>query len=310
MTAIANKLEVRKLTARIGAEVSGLNLTGDLDAEAVSQIRSALNEHKALVFRDVELDDADQQKFAGYFGDLTKAHPTVRAVDGQPNILPVDSEDGGRANNWHTDVTFVVNPPQASTLRSINLPPYGGETLIANTAGAYADLPEVLRNFADTLWAVHTNDYDYAVPPNLEQRNAPERRVEFTRIKFETVHPVVRVHPLTGDRGLFIGGFAQRIVGLSGTESRDILRLLQAYVTRPENVLRVLWKPNQLVLFDNRVTQHYAIDNYDDQARRLNRVTVAGDIPAGVNGERSYSIEGDASSYSTTLEVGTSGKAA
>jgi alpha-ketoglutarate-dependent taurine dioxygenase len=303
MTAIASKLDVRKLTARIGAEVTGLDLSADLDAQAVSQIRTALNAHKALVFRDVELDDAGQQRFANYFGELTKAHPTVRSVDGQPNILPVDSEDGGRANNWHTDVTFVVNPPQASTLRSITLPPYGGETLIANTAGAYGDLPEVLRNFADTLWAVHTNDYDYAVPANLEQRNSSDRRAEFTRIKFETVHPVVRVHPLTGERGLFIGGFVQRLVGLSNTESRDIIRLLQAYVARPENVLRVKWQPHQLVLFDNRITQHYAIDNYDDQARRLNRVTVAGDIPAGVNGERSYSIEGDASSYSTVVEV-------
>jgi taurine dioxygenase len=303
MTAIANKLEVRKLTARIGAHVSGLNLTGELDADTVSQIRTALNEHKALVFGEVELDDAGQQRFANYFGDLTKAHPTVKAVNGQPHILPVDSEDGGRANNWHTDVTFVVNPPQASTLRSITLPPYGGETLIATTAGAYQDLPEVLRTFADTLWAVHTNDYDYVVPPNLEQRGAAERRTEFTRLKFQSVHPVVRVHPLTGERGLFIGGFAQRLVGLSNTESRDILRLLQAYVTRPENVLRVKWQPNQLVLFDNRITQHYAIDNYDDQARRLNRVTVAGDIPRGVNGDRSYAVEGDASSYTTVAEV-------
>jgi alpha-ketoglutarate-dependent taurine dioxygenase len=114
---------------------------------------------------------------------------------------------------------------------------------------------------------------------------------------------VVRVHPLTGERGLFIGGFAQRIVGLSGTESRDILRLLQAYVTRAENVLRVSWQPDQLVLFDNRITQHYAIDNYDGQPRRLHRVTVAGDVPAGVTGERSYSIKGDASHYSPVAEA-------
>jgi taurine dioxygenase len=226
----------------------------------------------------------------------------VPAVDGEPNILPVDSEQG-RANHWHTDVTFVVNPPQASTLRSITVPPYGGETQIANTAAAYADLPDVLRAFADTLWAVHTNDYDYAVPKNLEQDGADERRKQFTSIKYETVHPVVRVHPLTGERGLFIGGFAQRIVGLSGAESLDVLRLLQAYVTRAENVLRVSWQPDQLVLFDNRITQHYAIDNYDDQPRRLHRVTVAGDVPAGVTGERSYSIKGDASHYSPVVDV-------
>jgi taurine dioxygenase len=302
MTALAHRLETRKLTARIGAEIIGLDLGQQLDDTTVSWLRSALNEHKALVFRNAGIDDAGQQRFASYFGPLTKAHPTVPSLDGAPAILPVDSEQG-RANNWHTDVTFVVNPPQASTLRSLTVPSYGGQTLIASSAGAYRDLPQVLRDFADTLWAVHTNDYDYAVPDNLQQAGAEERRAIFTSTKFETVHPVVRVHPLTGERGLFIGGFAQRIVGLSNTESRDVLRLLQAYVTRPENVLRVSWEPNQLVLFDNRITQHYAVDNYDDQPRRLNRVTVAGDIPVGVAGTPSRSLVGDASGYSTVVRV-------
>jgi len=108
---------------------------------------------------------------------------------------------------------------------------------------------------------------------------------------------------VTGERGLYIGGFAQRIVGLSNTESLDILRLLQAYVTRPENIVRWRWSPNQLVLFDNRITQHYAIDNYDDLPRRLNRVTVAGDVPVGIDGSASYSIEGDASHYTPAVPV-------
>jgi alpha-ketoglutarate-dependent taurine dioxygenase len=296
------RLDVRKVTARIGAEVRGVDPNADLDAETVAAIRSALNEHKALVFSDVHLDDAGQQRFAGYFGSLTTAHPTVPAVPGAPNVLPVDSESG-KSNHWHTDVTFVLNPPQASTLRSIVVPPYGGETLIANAATAYRDLPEPLRAFADTLWAVHTNDYDYAVPPEELDQAARDRRAEFISITFETVHPVVRVHPLTGERGLFIGSFAQRIVGLSRAESRDVLRLFQPYVTRPENVLRHRWSPNQLVLFDNRITQHSAVDNYDDLPRRLHRVTVAGDIPVGVDGRASRSIRGDASHYSPVAEV-------
>ena len=304
MTVITEtKLEFTKLGSRIGAEIRGLDLSADLSEAIIAQIREALNEHKALVFREANvLDDDAQVRFASRFGPLTNAHPTVASVDGKPAVLPVDSENGS-ANNWHTDVTFVVNPPQASTLRSITLPAYGGETLIASSAGAYRDLPDELRNFADTLWAIHTNDYDYSVPKNLEHANAEERRKEFTRIHFETAHPVVRVHPLTGERGLFIGGFAQRlrIVGLSNTESKDILRLLQAYITRPENVVRVNWEPNQLVLFDNRITQHYAPDNYDGQPRQLNRVTVAGDIPVGVDGRPSAAIKGDSSSYSETV---------
>jgi taurine dioxygenase len=304
-TALPTRLEFRKLGQRIGAEIRGLDLSADLDDDTIAAIRAALNEHKALVFREADIQTDEQQvRFAARFGPLTTAHPTVASVDGAANVLPVDSEDGS-ANTWHTDVTFVVNPPQATTLRSVTVPSYGGETLIASTAGAYQDLPAELRAFADTLWAVHTNDYDYAVPKNLEHDRADERRREFTREIYETVHPVVRVHPLTGERGLFIGGFAQRlrIVGLSNTESKDIIRLLQAYVTRPENVVRVNWEPNQVVLFDNRITQHYAPANYGDQPRKLNRVTIAGDIPASIDGTRSQSVRGDSAAYSVTVEV-------
>ncbi|HEY4454476.1 MAG TPA: TauD/TfdA family dioxygenase [Pseudonocardiaceae bacterium] len=301
MTSTDVALDIQKVTGRIGAQVRGVDLSADLDLATVTAIRSALNEHKALVFDDVDLDDAGQQRFAARFGPLTSAHPTIAAVDGAPNVLPVDSERG-RANHWHTDVTFVLNPPQASTLRSIVIPPYGGETLIANAATAYRDLPEPLRAFADTLRAVHTNDYDYAQPPESLDEAERERRQIFTSIRYQTAHPVVRVHPLTGERGLFIGGFAQRIAGLSAGESREILRLLQSYVTRPENILRWRWSPNQLVLFDNRITQHYAVDNYDGLPRRLHRVTVAGDVPVGVDGQRSHSIEGDATHYTPLAE--------
>ncbi|MFB6845000.1 TauD/TfdA dioxygenase family protein [Streptomyces sp. NPDC056373] len=290
-------IEIHKVTANIGARIEGVDITKPLDQETSTALRDALNAHKALVFDAEGLDDAGQQAFARNFGDITTAHPTVSAVDGAPNVLPVDSERGRAANHWHTDVTFVLNPPQASTLRSITIPPYGGETLISSSAAAYRNLPEPLRNLADTLWAEHTNDYDYAVAEEDLDEEQASRRAQFTSIKYRTVHPVVRVHPLTGERGLFIGGFAQRIVGLSGGESRKLLDLLQAYVTRPENVLRHRWSPNQLVLFDNRITQHYAIDNYDGLPRRLHRVTVAGDIPVGIEGKESYVIEGDASHY-------------
>ncbi|MFD5230510.1 TauD/TfdA dioxygenase family protein [Streptomyces qaidamensis] len=290
-------IQIHKVTANIGARVEGVDLTRPLGQETAAALREALNAHKALVFDAEGLDDAGQQAFVRHFGDITTAHPTVSAVDGAPNVLPVDSEGGRAANHWHTDVTFVLNPPQATSLRSITVPPYGGETLIASSAAAYRGLPESLRSLADTLWAEHTNDYDYAVPEEDVDEEQSARRAQFTSIKYRTVHPVVRVHPLTGERGLFIGGFAQRIVDLSAGESRKILDLLQAYVTRPENILRHRWSPNQLVLFDNRITQHYAVDNYDGRPRRLHRVTVAGDVPVGVDGKESYIIEGDASHY-------------
>lgn len=289
--------EVRRVGGRIGAEIVGVDLAAGVEPAIVAEINAALVEHKVLFFREQNLDDEGQTRFASLFGELTGAHPTVPSVDGQPNVLAVNGEEGTRANRWHTDVTFVRTPPKASTLRALVVPPYGGNTLVANAVAAYNDLPAPLKAFADTLWAVHTNDYDYADPPANDV--AAERRKVFTSRKYRTAHPVVRVHPESGERGLFIGGFAQRIVGLGATESHDILRLLQSYVTRPENVARWRWSPGDLIFFDNRSTQHYAPDDYGDLPRLLHRVTLAGDVPVGIDGRTSYVIEGDEAEHYT-----------
>lgn len=282
-----------KITAHIGARVVGLDPADDLADDTVADLRVALAEHKALVFDSPRLDAAGQERFAARFGPLTAAHPTVPGGE-SAHVLDVDAGIN-KANEWHSDVTFVANPPAITTLRSIVIPPYGGETLVASSAAAYRSLPEPLRAWADTLWAVHTNVYDYA-EPRTEREQAYREVFESTR--YEAAHPVVRVHPETGERGLFIGGFVRGIEGLSTTESRDVLRLLQAHVTRPEHVLRWSWRPGQLLVFDNRITQHYAIDNYDDQPRRLSRVTVGGDVPVSVSGQRSRVLVGDSSHYS------------
>jgi taurine dioxygenase len=293
-------LSVRKLTSRIGAVVEDVDLTAEPNDEVIATLRGALDKYKVIVFDGVDLDDPGQERVASWFGELTTAHPTVPAAPGTTNVLAVDSETS-KANAWHSDVTFVVNPPQVSTLRSIVTTPYGGETLIANAAAAYRDLPEPLRDLADSLWAVHTNDYDYARPPAPTKAQRQYDDI-FVSTVYEAEHPVVRVHPLTGERGLFVGGFAKRIVGLSSGESAALLQIFQSYVTRPENQVRWSWSPNQLLIFDNRITQHYAIDNYDDLPRRLNRVTVSGDVPTSVDGRRSRQLVGDASHYSRILE--------
>lgn len=293
---------LRKLTASIGARVTDLDPADDLDATTVAELRRALATHKALVFDAPTLDTAGQERFASYFGPVTAAHPTVPGAEGAPSVLDVDSATS-KANVWHTDVTFVEAPPAISTLRSITIPPYGGETLIANTAAAYRSLPEPLRLLADNLRAIHTNVYDYAASTERRENTTDEYRRVFESQRFETEHPVVRVHPESGEKGLFIGGFVRELVGLTATESREILRLLQAYVTRPEHVLRWSWQPGQLLVFDNRITQHYALDNYDDQPRRLARITVAGDVPVGVDGRPSAALTGDASHYSPAVEA-------
>ncbi len=303
MTLATTRLDLRRIGGRIGAEITGIDLAEPLDEATIAELNTALLAHKALFFRDQHLDDAAQTRFAATFGALTTAHPTVPSLDGNEHVLAVDGGEGARANTWHTDVTFVLTPPKASTLRALVVPPYGGDTLIANAAAAYADLPEELRLLADRLWAVHTNDHDYAPHPQFRTAEAEQRHQVFVSRRYATAHPVVRVHPESGERGLFIGGFTQRLIGLSVTESRDILRLLQAYVTRPENTVRWRWTPGDLVLFDNRITQHYAPDDYGDLPRRLHRVTVAGDVPAGVDGRRSHVIEGDEAGHYTPKAV-------
>lgn len=296
-TLMTSNFDIRQVGGRIGAEIVGVDLARQpLDAGIVREINDALLTHKALFFRNQQLEDADQLAFASLFGELTKAHPTVPSVDGQPSILPVDGDEGVRANNWHTDVTFVRTPPKASTLRSIVVPPYGGNTLIANSAAAYQDLPEPLRELADKLWALHTNEYDYAAPRN--EKDAAKRKVFASRV-WKTAHPVVRVHPESGERGLYIGGFARHILGLSTSESRDLLRIFQHYITRPENTVRWQWAPGDLVLFDNRITQHYAPDDYGTLPRKLHRVTVAGDVPVSTDGRHSYVVEGDEAAHYT-----------
>jgi len=305
-TTATTRLHVTKLGEHIGARIDGLDLTGALDPDTVSAIREALNEHKALVFSQSGIaSDEQQELFASHFGPLTTAHPTVTFEEQvKKTVLPVDSEQS-IANQWHTDVTFIVNPPQVSTLRAVTLPPYGGETLIANAAAAYRSLPKELQALADTLWAEHSNDSDYVRPRTVNTDKEKEYQEAFVSEKYRTIHPVVRVHPLTGEKGLFIGTFARhvKIVGVSPYESTDLLRLLQSHVTRPEHVVRVAWEPGQLVLFDNRITQHYAVDNYSRAPRKLNRITVAGDIPRSVDGKTSYSVLGDASHYSPIVEV-------
>jgi alpha-ketoglutarate-dependent taurine dioxygenase len=299
MTIAPTTTEVRRIGGRIGAEIIGVDLARPIDTELAARLNSALVEHKVLIFRGQDLDDEAHLRFAGTFGPLTTAHPTVPSVDGHANILAVQGGEGARANSWHTDVTFVVAPPKATTLRSLVIPPYGGDTLFANTAAAYADLPEHLRLLADRLWAVHTNDHDYAEHPQFRTEEVKAYHKVFAAQRYRTAHPVVRIHPESGTPNLFIGGFADTIIGLSRTESKDLLRLLQAYVTRPENTLRHHWAVGDVVIFDNRTTQHYAADDYGDLPRKLHRVTVAGTVPVGADGGSSYVIEGDEASHYT-----------
>ncbi|HLO84798.1 MAG TPA: TauD/TfdA family dioxygenase [Nostocaceae cyanobacterium] len=289
--------DIKQVAGRIGAEIIGLNLSSHLADEVISEIRKALVQYKVIFFRGQELDANGQVAFARRFGEVTKAHPTVPAYKDHPEVLDLDyGKTATRANTWHTDVTFVDRPPLGSILRALVIPPVGGDTVWANSVTAYQDLPEHLRNLADQLWAVHSNAYDYATAFDLPEEIKAHRAV-FTSTVYETLHPVVRVHPESGERGLFIGGFVRQIRGLSPTESDDLVRLLQSYVTRPENTVRWRWQVGDVAFWDNRATQHYAIADYGNQPRHVQRVTIVGDLPVSIDGQHSQAIKGDSSSY-------------
>ena len=292
-----------KLGANIGARVDGVRLGGELPSSTVTAINDALLDHKVIFFRDQhQLDDESQLAFASTLGTPTLAHPTVlsRGTD----VLPIDSRYD-KANSWHTDVTFVDRIPKASLLRAISLPEYGGTTTWASTEAAYDQLPDPLRALVENLWAVHTNEYDYIREYDDHRGQlsdtAREYRDEFVSDIYETEHPVVRVHPETGRRVLLLGHFVRRFVGLGTAESATLLALLQARVTRLENTIRWNWLPGDVAIWDNRATQHYAVSDYDDQYRRLSRVTLAGDVPVDVTGAPSRVIAGVASHYSEVV---------
>jgi alpha-ketoglutarate-dependent sulfate ester dioxygenase len=294
--------DVVKLGANIGARIDGVRLAGDLDAETVAAINDALLEHKVIFIRDQhDLDDDGQLAFASKLGTPTTAHPTLSRG---ASVLPIDSRYD-KANSWHTDVTFVDRVPKASLLRAVSLPSYGGTTTWASTEAAYDQLPEPLRALTENLWAVHTNQYDYAADYDGRHEDLAdtqrEYRQEFVSDYYETEHPVVRVHPETGKRVLLLGHFVKQFVGLSPTESATLFGLLQARITKLENTIRWTWQAGDLAIWDNRATQHYAVADYDDQYRRLNRVTLAGDIPVDVHGQHSRAVAGDASLYSDVV---------
>lgn len=279
------------VTPRIGAEIRDIRLSAGLPQPVIDDLWQALLQHKVLFFRgQTHLDDAAQEAFAARLGELAP-HPTQPVVKGSASILELDSSrGGGRADRWHTDVTFVPAYPKASVLRGVVIPENGGDTIWANTVTAYAELPTPLKALADTARAIHSNAYDYAAGrPQARAIDVKYHAEVFASAVFETEHPVVRVHPETGERSLLLGGFLQRFTGLSREDSAKVYDLLQAYVIAPENTVRWRWQAGDVVIWDNRATQHVAVNDYGEAHRVVRRVTLAGDVPVGPDGRASTS---------------------
>jgi taurine dioxygenase len=294
-------VDVRPLSGHTGAEIVGADLSQQLSDAAIADIRSALLKWKVVFFREQRIGHAEQIAFAKRFGDVTYAHPHEdQPLEGFPEILPIDrrrydSKYGRRysyENRWHTDVTAAVNPPAASILRAAVVPQYGGDTTWTNLVAAYEGLSPAVRALVDSLRAEHRFGLGFSAQ---DQNNGYLKHVRNNPLV--AIHPVVRVHPETGERAIFVSpGFTSHIVGVSRLESHRILDLLFEEITRPKYTVRFHWDEGSVAFWDNRATAHLGPQdlNHVEVERILYRVTLVGDVPVGVDGVRSQLIEGQA----------------
>jgi taurine dioxygenase len=267
-------IEVKPVTPFLGAEISGIDLTATLSNQQVDDLHTALAQHQALFFRDQKIT-LDQQKTLGrHFGDL-HIHPNTPGPKGHPEILPIHADANSKriaGERWHSDVSCDLEPPLGSILYLHTVPPVGGDTLFASQSAAYDALTPQFQAFLSGLTATHSGDRSY------RRTNKVLGIDDRDRVFPEAVHPVVRTHPVTGRKGLFVNeNFTLRINELSEEESQAILSFLYAHGTKPAFQVRFRWQPDSIAFWDNRSVQHIAMWDYFPQTRSGFRVTIKGD---------------------------------
>jgi taurine dioxygenase len=273
--------QVKPLTPAIGAVVEGVDLAQPLSDDLLGAIRQALLDHKVIFFEDQHITPVQHRDFAARFGDL-HTHPLYPGVPEAPELFILDNHAGNPTDNdaWHTDVTFIETPPMASILYAKSLPALGGDTLWSNMQLAYEQLSAPMRDMLVGLDAVH--DFARGFPTRGIVANAAgaAKHAEEVAKHPPVLHPVVRTHPETAADGLFVNyGFTERIKGLRRKESDAILAMLFAHIQQPEFLVRWRWSENAIAFWDNRITQHYAVNDYLPHRRIMNRATVLGDRP-------------------------------
>ncbi|MGV7240653.1 TauD/TfdA dioxygenase family protein [Caballeronia sp. M23-90] len=303
-------IAVTPLSAHIGAEIHGVDLTRPLGSGQVAAIRAALLKWRVVFFREQFLTHEQHVAFSAQFGALTLGHPVFGHVDGHREIYSISKFRKATRfegpsllrpwTGWHTDVTAAVNPPFASILRGVTIPPYGGDTQWTNLVVAYEKLSAPLRGFIDGLRGIHK----FTAPAGASGTNAFEQAVKERTLVSE--HPLVRVHPETGERVLYVSpSFLKSIVGVTPRESQAILELLWEHVTRPEFTVRFKWEKGSVAFWDNRSTAHLAPSDIFDLEfdRQLYRTTLVGDVPVGPDGRASVALEGSPVDAAAAVEL-------
>ncbi|MCG6875548.1 MAG: TauD/TfdA family dioxygenase [Betaproteobacteria bacterium] len=273
-------IEVRRVAGALGAEVLGVDLSRPLEEEVVIALRRAWLEHLVLFFRDQALTPEQYMAFARRLGKPIE-YPFVKGIDGFPEIIEVKKLEHETVNFggiWHSDTAYLTEPPMASMLLAREVPPFGGDTLFANMYLAYETLSEGMRALIDGLRAVNSSA-KADVSRTREDRIQSDGRAEGKK-EYVAEHPVVRTHPETGRKALYVNvAHTVRFTGMTEEESTPLLDYLFAHQVRPEHTCRFAWQPGSIALWDNRCTQHNPVNDYHGFRRVMHRITLAGDRP-------------------------------
>jgi taurine dioxygenase len=272
-------IRVQPVAGALGAEVEGIDLRAPFDAPTLAALRGAFIAHQVLFFHGQDIGPADHLALARHFGEPVP-HPAYPTVEGFPaiNILEVTPAAAPKIDTWHTDMTFLERPPLGSILRARVIPEHGGDTLFASAGAAYEALSDRMQRYLDGLEAVHS--FAHGFRHSLAEPGGVERLAGAVAANPPVRHPVVRTHPESGRRGLFVNRlFTTAIVGLREHESDSVLRFLFEHLEIPEFCCRLRWRPGTLAFWDNRATLHRPVNDYWPAHRRMERITIAGDRP-------------------------------
>jgi taurine dioxygenase len=281
-------IEVRPVAGSLGADVHGVDLAQPLRNSTADELRRAFVEHLVLFFRDQNLTPGQHLAFSRLFGSLSRV-PYVKHMDEHPDIIAVLKEADERnistfGNAWHSDFSFLEEPPMGSVLYAREVPSHGGDTLWANMFDAYEALSDGMKRMLDPLRAMHSGrPYGVARPPkNMKTSRSIAIERDNREADREVAQPVVIVHPSSRRKALFVNAiYTVRFENMTEAESRPLLDFLFQHCTRPEFTCRFRWKTGSLAIWDNRCTLHYAVNDYDGQRRLMHRTTIAGEPPVG-----------------------------
>lgn len=274
-----SRLNIKPLSGCIGAEIHGIDLTKPITHELYIQLRECLVEYEVIFFRDQAITPAQQYALASMFGPL-QSHPAYQTVEGFPEISILEStaDKPTKIECWHSDMTFRQHPPLATVLRAQIVPDKGGDTLWASMTAAYRGLSKSMQDFLSTLTAVH--DFSYGFKESLAEPGGQQRLAQALVDNQPVRHPVIRIHPESGKSVIFVNElFTRHIEGLSRSESDALLAFIFEHIRTPEYSCRFAWQPDSIAIWDNRSTQHKPINDYFPAHRRLERITIDGDLP-------------------------------